>query len=322
MGSNMKLSFVIPCYNSEKTVENVTQRVSSVMTEQFPEMSYEIILVNDCSKDNTAYKIVELASKDSKIKAINLAKNVGQHSALIAGFNYADGEIIITLDDDGQTPVEKLPLMMDKINDGYDVVSAKYVLRHRGSFLRRIGTFIALIMEKWLIEGPEGISISVFLVMRKFVVDEIIRYKQPYPYLSGLVLRVTHNIGNVEMEQAPRENGRSGYSFKKLLGLWLNGFTAFSIKPLRVVTTCGLFSAGLGIVFACFTIIRKLLSYNVQVGWSSTVVILLILGGLILFALGIMGEYVGRIYMCINNTPQYVIRDSTNLEQKGTGGDS
>lgn len=310
----MKISFVIPCYHSEKTIKDVVDRVIDVMKKQFDSYSYEIVLVNDCSKDRTADVISSLVSQNTNIIAINLAKNVGQHGAIMAGFNNVHGDIVVTLDDDGQTPVENLHLMMDKIEEGYDVVSAKYTVRHQNSLFRQIGTILNRKMSRWLIERPDGITLSVFLVIKKFVVDEIIKYKQPFPYLSGLILRITHNICNIEMEQAERLTGQSGYSFKKLLGLWLNGFTAFSIKPLRVATICGLLFSGLGIIFAIVTILRKLFFSNVLIGWSSLVIILLIIGGLILFVLGIMGEYIGRIYMCINNTPQYVIHDYTKAD--------
>lgn len=310
----MKISFVIPCYHSEKTIENVVARVIDVMKKQFASYTYEIVLINDCSKDKTAEVISSLALQNTNITAINLAKNVGQHGAIMAGFNNAHGDIVVTLDDDGQTPIENLHLMMDKLEEGYDVVSAKYTVRHQTSLFRQIGTILNRKMSRWLIERPDGITLSVFLMIKKFVVDEIIKYKQPFPYLSGLILRITHNICNIEMEQAERLTGQSGYSFKKLLGLWLNGFTAFSIKPLRLATMCGLLSSGLGIIFAIVAILRKLFFSNVLVGWSSLVIILLIIGGLILFVLGIMGEYIGRIYMCINNTPQYVIHDCTKAD--------
>lgn len=311
----MNISFVIPCYHSEKTIEAVVDRVIKVMQEPFSDYLYEIILVNDCSKDKTADIICSLANKNNKIVAVNLAKNVGQHSAIMAGFNISKGDIVVTLDDDGQTPIENLFSMIKKINEGYDVVSAKYTVRHHPSVFRKIGTFLNRKMSQWLIEAPDGIRLSVFLVIKRFVVDELVNYKQPYPYLSGLILRITHNICCIEMEQAERKTGQSGYSLKKLLGLWLNGFTTFSLKPLRVATFCGLISSGLGILFALILTIRKLFFANIQLGWSSLVVILLIIGGLILFVLGIMGEYIGRIYMCINNTPQYVIR--SKLDRSG-----
>ncbi|MBQ1689453.1 MAG: glycosyltransferase, partial [Lachnospiraceae bacterium] len=169
--------------------------------------------------------------------------------------------------------------------------------------------------------GPEGIRLSAFLVLRRFIVDEIVQYKNPYPYITGLIVRTTHNIANVDMEQAAREVGHSGYTLRKLLGLWLNGFTAFSVKPLRVATMLGLLSSFAGVIFAIITIVRRIILPNVQVGWSSLAVLILIIGGLILFVLGIMGEYVGRIYMCMNNTPQFIVRDMTAEMRDTVNGD-
>lgn len=311
---NLKLSFVIPCYCCELTIGTVIERI--LHTVELCNYDFEIILVNDGSKDKTYTVIKEIAKNNNYIKVIDLAKNSGQHAAILAGFNHVTGDLVITLDDDGQTPVENLPQMLEKLEEGYDVISAKYNKRNQPSLFRKIGTIMNRKMSKWLIEQPEGIVVSVFLVLRRFVVNEIIKYDQPYPYLSGLVLRITHNIGNVEMEQAPREVGQSGYSFHKLLSLWINGFTAFSIKPLRIATVGGTICAGIGLLFAVITFVRKLFIANIQVGWSSLVSIMLFLGGIILIVLGLIGEYMGRIYMCINNTPQFVIRETYGFERK------
>lgn len=305
------ISFVIPCYNSEKTVATVVDRIDQVMVNDFPTDEYEVILVNDCSKDHTKETIFALHDKKSYVKAIDLAKNVGQHGALMAGLNHAKGDYVVTLDDDGQTPIENLKLLMEKIFEGYDVASAKYIARHQGSMFRNFGTIVNRKMTHWLIGGPEGIRLSVFLVIRRFVVNEICKYKNPYPYITGLVVRTTYNIANVDMEQDARVVGKSGYTLKKLLGLWLNGFTAFSVKPLRVATMLGIISSACGVIFAIITIIRKMVFSYIQVGWSSLVVLILIFGGGILFVLGMLGEYVGRIYMCINETPQFIVREET-----------
>lgn len=309
-----KLSFVIPCYCSERTIANVVEQVQIIMKE-LKTYDYEMILVNDGSKDNTFGVLEELVNKNEKIKAVDLAKNSGQHAAILAGFHHVSGDLVVTLDDDGQTPIENLPQMLEKMKDGYDVVSAKYVKRNQPSLFRRFGTALNRKMVKWLIESPEDIRFSVFSVFRRFVVDEVIKYDQPYPYLSGLVLRITHNIGNIEMEQKAREVGQSGYSFAKLLSLWLNGFTAFSVKPLRVATMCGSICAVFGFLFAIITLIRKLVVVNIQVGWSSLVSIMLFLGGIILIMMGLLGEYLGRAYMCINHTPQFVVRKKCGFEE-------
>lgn len=309
------ISFVIPCYCSELTVEKVVQQIKDTM-KNIKEYDYEIILVNDGSKDNTCKVLKSLATSASKVKAIDLAKNSGQHAALLAGFNQVSGELVVTVDDDGQTPVENLPLMMEKLEEGYDIVSAKYVKRNQPSKFRRMGTWMNKKMVKYLLECPDDVTFSVFSLYRRFVIDEVIKYDQPYPYLKGLVLRITHNIGNVEMEQRAREVGQSGYSFGKLISLWLNGFTAFSIKPLRLATMCGTISAGCGFLFAIITLIRKLVVVHIQVGWSSLISIMLFLGGIVLIMLGVMGEYLGRAYMCINRTPQFVVRGKYGFEDE------
>ena len=158
-------------------------------------------------------------------------------------------------------------------------------------------------------EKPKDLYISSYFAARKFIIDEILRYDNAYPYVTGLVLRTTRKICNVEVRHREREVGESGYSLSKLLGLWLNGFTSFSVKPLRLATFSGLFAAFLGLLFIIVTVIRRLVDQSIPIGWSSTISIILLMGGMILFVLGIIGEYIGRIYICINHSPQYVIRE-------------
>ena len=158
---------------------------------------------------------------------------------------------------------------------------------------------------------------STIFMAKRFVVENMIQYDQPYAYISGLILRITQNVGNVEMEQRDRAEGESGYTIKKLLALWLNGFTAFSIKPLRVADLIGGVTAFIGVIIAIITIIRKLLDSSIQAGWSSMIAVVLITSGLHLLLLGIVGEYVGRCYMCINKTPQYVVRKVYKKKDEG-----
>ncbi len=304
----MKLSIVIPCYNSAKTIRSVVEDISNTFSGK-KDWEYELILVNDCSRDATILELRKLANQHNNIIAIDLVKNVGQHSAMMAGFRFATGDIISTADDDGQTPLENIMLLIDKMNEGYDVVCARYKDRAQPSLTRRLGTKMSRAMSDWLIEKPKGIILSTFFVAKKFVIDEMIKYNQPYPFVTGLLSRVTQNIANVDMDQNARREGASGYNLKKLLSLWLNGFTAFSIKPLRVSSFAGMIFAGIGFLGVVLTIIRKIVDLNIAVGWSSIVSLLLIIGGLIMCMLGMIGEYVGRIYMCINATPQYVIKE-------------
>ena len=304
----MNLSLVIPCYNSEKTILYVLDEFESAM-QQHPEIQYEIILVNDNSKDNTWEVIKQIAQTNTKVTCINFAKNFGQPSALLAGFAFAKGEYILTSDDDGQSPVGQVFRFWDEMNKGYDVVCAKYNVRNRPSGFRRLGTLANEWMSKVILKKPEGISLASFFMAKRFVIDEMLKYQNPYPYIAGLMLRTTYNIGNVTLEQRSRISGQSGYSYKKLLKLWINGFTAFSVIPLRISSFLGMLFFVVGLFSAIVVIVNKLLNPAVLLGWSSLLVTILMIGGLILLMLGMIGEYVGRIYICINDSPQYVIRE-------------
>lgn len=316
----MDISFVIPCYCSEKNLEGVIAEIKCAM-KQKPEFEYEIILVNDNSRDQTKKLIERLAKEDSRIFGIDFARNFGQPAALMAGFRAAKGEYIMTSDDDGQTPVERVWEFYDKIQEGYDVVCAKYTERAQKSLFRRLGTKANEFMLYYMINKPKEVGLASFFMAKRFVIDEIIRYENPYPYIAGLLLRATQKIGNVELEQRERKTGSSGYTMKKLLNLWVNGFTAFSLKPLRIATALGFISAAGGFLTLMFILIRKIFVPTIQAGYTSQIGFLLVMSGVILFVLGIIGEYVGRIYMCINNEPQYVIRETMQLKLRGDEGD-
>ena len=233
-----KLSFVIPCYCSEKSVGNVVSEVVETVTSD-GRYDYEIICINDFSHDNTLEVLKALAKENEKIKIINFSRNFGQHSALMAGFNYVTGDIVVCLDDDGQNPPSEMFKLIDKLEEGYDLVSAKYKQEKRRSLIRKLGTKISFWMSSYFIGKPKDIDLNSYYVFRRYVVDEIIKYKNAYPFVHGLILRITRNMANVEIEHKTREHGKSGYSFKKLLSLWMNGFTAFSEKPLRLASLFG-----------------------------------------------------------------------------------
>lgn len=302
-----RLSVVVPCYNSEKNIERVIEG-AEIIFEKNNIKDYEFILVNDCSRDNTFSVISKLAEEKSYVTAIDLAKNAGQHGALMAGFHYVTGEYVITCEDDGQTQISAVGEMLEKIGQGYDVVAAKYEQRPETSLMRRFGRYMGKKMAMTMLPRPEGVSVPIFFLAKRFIIDEIIRYDHPYPYITGLLLRTTHNIANVEVNQRERISGGSGYTFRKLLNLWMNGFTTFSVKPLRIAMFFGIASSAMGIIYALLIILRRIFLDDVIMGWSSLSSIILIMSGIILCVLGMIGEYVGRIYICINNTPQYVIR--------------
>lgn len=309
----MKISFIIPCYCSSQTLENVVKEIKETVTERD---EYEIILINDASKDNTFEVIKQLCSDNSNIIGINFAKNFGQHAALMAGFQYAEGDVAVCLDDDGQTPPSEVYKLLDALDEETDVVYAKYRKKKHSKF-RNLGSTLNAKMTEWLLGKPKGLYISSYFVVKRYVVDEILKYKNPYPYVIGLVLRTTNRIKNVEIDHRERVRGSSGYTMRKLIVLWLNGFTAFSVRPLRLAAGLGVVCAGLGFVYALYTIFNKLFNPNVLIGWSSMIAAVLIMGGMILFTLGMIGEYIGRVYISINNSPQYVIRNLVGDIEEG-----
>lgn len=305
-----KFSFVIPCYRSEKTISLVFDEIKFEM-KRLVEDSYEIVLVNDCSPDNVWNVIEKLAKENDNVIGVNLARNFGQHCALMAGYAQCSGDFVISLDDDGQAPLESLSNLIAKIEEGFDVVYAYYVGGAKQNVFRRFGSWMAGKMGEMMLNPPKNLYASSFYIARKFVVDEMIRYKNAYPYLMGLVLRTTKNIACVPTKHRSRIEGTSGYSFARLLGLWMNGFTAFSIKPLQFSTFLGMFFAVVGFIYAFVIALQRIFGAISVAGWSSIIALMLIIGGVVLMMLGLIGEYIGRIYICINNSPQYVVKTIT-----------
>ncbi len=301
------VSFVIPCYRSAQTIGGVVQEIDAAMKD-LPAYTYEIILVNDSSPDDTFEAIRALCAQRGDICGVNLARNFGQHAALMAGFGYARGDVVVCLDDDGQTPADEVGKLLGKMEEGYDVVYAKYAHKQHSGF-RNFGSKINELMTRVMLGKPKELYLSSYFAAKRFVVEEMLRYTNPYPYVIGLVLRTTKNIANVEVAHREREIGTSGYTIGKLLGLWFNGFTAFSIKPLRIATAVGCLTACMGFLYGIYTVVKKFINPNVPVGFSALMAALVFLGGMIMLMLGLIGEYIGRIYISLNNSPQYVIKE-------------
>lgn len=310
----MKISFVVPCYRSEHMIGKVIEEINTTM-KGMPQYSYEVVLINDCSPDNTYGAIKGLAEQYSFVKGINLARNFGQHAALMAGFHHVTGDVIVCLDDDGQTPADEVGKLLAKMEEGYDVVYAKYEHKQHSAF-RNFGSKVNEIMTRFLLGKPKELYISSYFAAKRYVIEDVIRYENSYPYVIGLVLRATKHVANVVVNHRDREEGTSGYTLKKLLGLWFNGFTAFSVKPLRVATVMGGVSACGGFLYAIYTILKKIFLPTVPIGFSALMSAVVIFGGMILLMLGLIGEYIGRIYISLNSAPQYVIRETVNMDEQ------
>lgn len=306
-----KISFVIPCYRSEKTLPGVVAEIEEKM-KTLERYEYDIFLINDCSPDGTLEVIRRLCREHENIRGIDFARNFGQHSALMAGLRHSDGDYVVCLDDDGQTPADEVDKLLDKLEEGYDAVYAKYDHKQHSLF-RNFGSKLNERMTRIMLGKPKELYVSSYFAVKRFVAEDMVRYENSYPYVIGLVLRSTGNIANVSVNHREREVGASGYTLKKLISLWFNGFTAFSVKPLRIATGIGALSAVAGFFYGIYTIVKRLLNPDVPMGFSSTMAAIVFFGGMIMLMLGLIGEYIGRIYISLNNSPQYVVREKINF---------
>ncbi len=312
--SKKLISFVIPCYGSEKYITKVIDEIETVVLQK-DKYDYEVIAVNDQSPDNVLGVLKDIAKKNKKVKALSLAKNMNRPGAVMAGLSQTKGDYIIIMDDDGQCPMENLWKLIKPLEEGHDVSMAKYT-EYKQSLFKQFGTMINREMTKVIMKKPKDVNFTNFMALQRFIVDEILKYKNPYPYLTGLLLRTTNDFVNIEMEERKRIQGETTFTFRKMLSLWINGFTAFSVKPLRVATFLGCLTSFFGFIYGLILIIKKIITPSrVLIGYSSLMSVLLFIGGIIMIILGLIGEYVGRIYICLNNPPQYVIKEKINFKE-------
>ena len=306
----MLVSIVIPCYNSEHTIGKVVELAIEEF-EKLKDYECEFVLVNDYSRDGTWNAIHALAEKHSNVKGINLAKNFGQHNAIMAAMNYTEGDLIIGMDDDMQNHPSQIPLFLDKIREGYDIVFGVFKQRKFSAFKNLTGAVSRFLL--WhLLDRPKDIQMSSFWCCRRYVRDEIIKYDGYNIFLQVLFFRTTHNSANIEIEHFEREVGTSNYNFRKGLNLFLSCLN-FTVIPLRVSTFFGTLFSAAGFIGAVVVLVRKLLDPTIAIGWSSLMCAMLVLFGITFLMLGIIGEYLGKLMLNINKTPQYVIRDKENI---------
>ena len=313
----MKFSVIVPCYNSQDTISELVELTREVFG-QMGEEEYEFVLVNDYSPNReTLQELLRLAGRYPFVKVIDLAKNFGQANAQMAGLNFAEGEYIINMDDDLQTHPSHIPALYQKLEEGYDLVFARYKKKQH-NFFRNLLTRMGAKFDEMCLERPKDIDFTSFFICRKFIRDEVIKYTYPYSFMEGLFLRTARNIANVEVEHLPRQHGQSGYNLRKLVKLWSN-FTNFTVLPLRIAGIIGFLSALGGFLYALYIVIKKLLDPGMPMGYASLICVVLIFFGITLFCIGMLGEYVGRTFLCVNNSPQYVVRAAYNGSEKKDG---
>lgn len=307
----MLLSFVVPCYRSAKTLPGLVEEIARAV-ENDGRWDYEVLLVNDNPPDETWRVISKLAETNPHVHGMTMTRNFGQGSALMAAYRAAKGEVVVGMDDDGQNPPSEVFKLVDALSDTVDVAYGDYAEDKYASLFRMLGSRFNDRMTCWLLHKPKNLYLSSFVAIKHCIVDEMIRYAGPYPYVDGLVLRATAGIVNVPVAHKQRACGRSGYSLGKLTRMWLNGFTAFSVAPLRVVTVGGGLFLCAGLIMTVCIVAEKLrLGSAVNEGWPSLMCLLLIVGGMLMASLGLVGEYVGRVYISLNQAPQYVLQKKT-----------
>ena len=309
------VSCVIPCYHSAKTIGKVVAGIEDVFAAH-PEWDYEIILVNDNPPDETWEVIRELSEENPKIHGICFSRNFGQHAALMAGYRQVNGEIVVSLDDDGQNPPEQMFRLIGAIDGEHDLVYASEPEAPKAIW-RVAGSKMTNRMFSWLMGKPRELYLSSYYAAKRFVIEEMVRCESPFPYVDGLALRSTSRYVNVHVDSREREEGESGYTLFKLFKLWTNAFTAFSVKPLRIATLVGGGVSIIGVVMGVFLIVHKLIWKDaIDTGWTSLMAMMLFLFGVLMMMMGLVGEYVGRIFMAMNRSPQYVIKLDTKREEQ------
>lgn len=305
-----KTTIVIPVYNGALSIGRLVDELIARLT---PLFSIEIVLVNDCSPDNSEEVCIGIARKHPEyVSFYSLAMNVGEHNTVMAGLNKATGDYAIIMDDDFQNPVsEVIKLINYMLSHDYDVVYTWYDEK-KHSLFRNLGSRFNDRVANFMLKKPRNLYLSSFKMINRFLIGEVIKYNLPYPYIDGLILRTTSNIGKIKVNHTSRQTGKSNYTLRKLISLWMNMFTNFSILPLRISIILGFIFSIIGFLIGIDAVIEKIYNPNVPLGYTFMVVIISIYAGVQLIAIGMVGEYLGRIFMSNNKKPQYSIRKSFN----------
>ncbi len=312
--STPHLSIVIPLFNAALTLPALYQELSALEILG----GLELILVNDGSRDKTEAIALKL-TRESRIPItfLSLSRNFGEHNAVLAGLRASSGRYVVTMDDDLQNPPsEVLKLLAIAESEQRDVVYAIYE-RKEHAWWRNFGSTLTNFIADYVVDKPKKLYLSSFRCMTRLVADEVAKSRNPYPYIDGLIFQITQNAGVVRVRHVEREQGRSGYTLRKLVRLWMSMLINFSVLPLRLMTFAGMITSALGFLAVIEVVLEHLLKRN-PTGWSSLMAAILLLSGTQLLLLGIMGEYVGRIYLGISDKPQSVIRARFTSTGNGT----
>jgi polyisoprenyl-phosphate glycosyltransferase len=299
----MKINIVIPVYNSESCLLELSKQLS----DKLENISHRIIYVNDNSADNSWTLLKQISKNTHNVIAINLAKNFGQDCAIMAGLSLTDGDYIVIMDDDLQHDPAAIPLLLDNIIKCKSNVVYANFKQKKQSIIKNFGSWLNDKVANIVLKKPHNIYLSPFKILKKSLVDKIIQYDGPYPYIDGLIFRYTRNITQVLVSHHKRFSGKSNYSITKSISVWLRVLTNFSVIPLRISTYVGIFSSLIGFLLGILFIALHYLGIDSPEGWPSLIVSVLFIGGIQLMGLGIIGEYVGRSYLFQSKEPQFII---------------
>jgi glycosyltransferase involved in cell wall biosynthesis len=299
------LSIVVPLYNAAANLPALHREISALHVEG----GHELIIVNDGSRDETEAVALKL-TRESELPMtfLSLSRNFGEHNAVLAGLRAVSGRYVVTMDDDLQNPPsEALKLLAAAEAEKRDVVFGIYDQKEH-SWWRNAGSRLTNLIADFVVEKPRGLYLCSFRCLSRFVVDELAKARTPHPYIDGLIFQVTQNVGAVRVQHVGRVQGSSGYNFRKLMRLWISMLVNVSILPLRLMTIAGMITSALGFL-AVIEVLFEHMLHKTPTGWSSLMAAMLLLSGTQLLLLGILGEYVGRIYLGISEKPQSVVRE-------------
>jgi glycosyltransferase involved in cell wall biosynthesis len=299
----MKLSVIIPVYNSQNTIQELINRLQIALSE----ISFEIILVNDGSFDDSEKICRKLTKLYDNVYLMSLRKNFGEFNAVMCGLNWSRGEYCVMIDDDFQNPPEEILKIIDSAEAGaFDVVYTYYAKKEHSRY-RNLGSKLVNWLTSYLLNKPKELYLSSFKLIRQEVVQEIIKYQGPYPYIDGLIFRLTRNIGTVQVTHEKRESGISNYTSRKLISLFLNILFCYSSLPIRLFMPIGLGLFCSGFLLLLFLTGQWVLGPDPK-GWQVVTATLMLIGGFQCTLLSVLGEYIGKSFMAQSGQPQYVIK--------------
>ena len=312
--NNLKLSIVIPVYNSESIIPKLVEEIHSEIKNEQLDNSFELLLVNDNSPDDSWKRIREQAEMYPFVKGISLRKNFGQHNATMAGLNHCSGEVVVIMDDDLQHPPSAIGRIYKAVNEGYDVCYTRYLNRQHALW-KKVGSQFNDWVATKLLGKPRGLYLSSFKAIKRSIVKEIIKYDGPYAYIDGLILDVTRSITVVEIEHQVRVEGVGNYNLRNSLSLWLKMATSFSVMPLRFASYAGFTLSFVSLLMIIVVMIQKVMNPELQAGWASVIATILFIGGVQTLCIGMIGEYLGRAYLRLNGKSQFSVGESINVDE-------